>query len=65
LRTVRDMTARHQPTTANCTIMNHFSAFEFELVALFSRCRLKTAGNGSKIPKFEHRRVSKPFTIDA
>jgi hypothetical protein len=39
------------PSTANCTIIGQFSAFELELVALFSRCRLKTAGNGSKRPE--------------
>jgi hypothetical protein len=37
--------------TANRTITDHFSAFEFELVALFSRCRFETAGNGSKRPE--------------
>eukprot|EP01046_Picozoa_sp_COSAG06_P047442 COSAG06_NODE_6903_length_2723_cov_3.582317_3_plen_82_part_00 len=34
--------------TANCIIIDHFSAFELELVAFFSRCRLKTAGNDSR-----------------
>jgi hypothetical protein len=39
------------PITANCIKIDHFSAFESELVALFSRCRLKTAGDGSKRPE--------------
>ena len=32
---------RHEDTTgtANCIIIDHFSAFGFEVVALFSRCR--------------------------
>ena len=41
----------HPTTTANCIIIDHFSAFESELVALFSHCRLKTAGDGSKRPE--------------
>eukprot|EP01046_Picozoa_sp_COSAG06_P040361 COSAG06_NODE_4875_length_3888_cov_11.473740_6_plen_93_part_00 len=47
-------------STANCIIIDHFSAFEPGLVAPFLTLRDKN-GSSQNAPKFEHRRVSKPF----
>ena len=37
--------------TANCIIIDHFSAFESGLVALFLTLRVKTAGSEPKRPE--------------
>jgi hypothetical protein len=39
------------PSTANCIIIDHFPHLNRDWSPRFSRCRFKTAGNGSKRPE--------------
>ena len=64
LVSVKKTEEEEDPDTANCIIIDLFSAFEPGLVAPYSvslRCVIKRLGSSQNGPKFEHRRVSKPF----